>query len=164
VEKQEIPKPIWPLVLATIIWSLIVVFMGLPLTGGGHGPLTAIVVVTLAPVVFPLGLLFLSTSIINVARVGFFSFLALYAAAANLVILVAIVSNFQEIVDLDRFELSGDRRFRLIHVVVSRCLACSVVWRAIGPCLVCGWPMEGFEPGKKCLTPRSSGPSPAAGC
>jgi hypothetical protein len=105
VEKQEIPKPIWPLVLATIIWSLIVVFMGLPLTGGGHGPLTAIVVVTLAPVVFPLGLLFLSTSIINVARVGFFSFLALYAAAANLVILVAIVSNFQEIVDLDSFML-----------------------------------------------------------
>jgi hypothetical protein len=93
------------LVLATIIWSLIVVFMGLPLTGGGHGPLTAIVVVTLAPVVFPLGLLFLSTSIINVARVGFFSFLALYAAAANLVILVAIVSNFQEIVDLDSFML-----------------------------------------------------------
>jgi hypothetical protein len=75
------------------------------LVRGGHGPLTAIVVVTLAPVVFPLGLLFLSTSIINVARVGFFSFLALYAAAANLVILVAIVSNFQEIVDLDSFML-----------------------------------------------------------
>ena len=105
MEKQEIPLPIWPLILATIFWSLIVVFMGLPLTGGGHGPLVAIAVVTLAPIVFPLGLLFLSTSIIEVARFGFFSFLVLYAAAANLVILVAVVSNFQEIVDLDSFML-----------------------------------------------------------
>ena len=105
MEKQEIPLPIWPLILATIFWSLIVVFMGLPLTGGGHGPLVAIAVVTLAPIVFPLGLLFLSTSIIEVARFGFFSFLVLYAAAANLVILVAVVSKFQEIVDLDSFML-----------------------------------------------------------
>ena len=105
MEKQEIPPPIWPLILATTIWSLIVVFIGLPLTGGGHGPLVAIAVVTLAPIVFPLGLLFLSTSIIEVARFGFFSFLVLYAAAANLVILVAVVSKFQEIVDLDSFML-----------------------------------------------------------
>ena len=105
MEKQETPLPIWPLILATTIWSLIVVFMGLPLTGGGHGPLVAIAVVTLAPIVFPLGLLFLSTSIIEGARFGFFSFLVLYAAAANLVILVAVVSKFQEIVDLDSFML-----------------------------------------------------------
>ena len=109
--------------------------MGLPLTGGGHGPLVAIGVVALAPIIFPLGLLFLSTSIINVARVGFFSFLALFAAAANLVILVALVSNSNEIVDLDSFMLwylavwlvlwfGG--QLALVLIVVNR-------WKALSP-------------------------------
>ena len=96
---QENPPPVWPLAVATIIWSFVVVIMGLPLTGGGHGPLQMVIVVALSPVIFPVGLSLLSISTFKEATGCLLSIVVIYAGAADFAIATMLIRNRQDILD-----------------------------------------------------------------
>jgi len=100
VKPQENVRPAWPLIVSTVVWSFVVVFMGLPLTGGGHGPLQLVIVVALAPFVFPIGLSLLTVSTFSEATGCLLSCILVYAGAADFAIARMLISNREDILEI----------------------------------------------------------------
>ena len=81
----------WPVAAMSLVWAVVAVLIGLPLTGGGHGPLVGIVVSVLAPLVAPLGGLSVSKRLPRLLRGGALAGLLLYFVVADTIIAGSLV-------------------------------------------------------------------------